>query len=376
MGKTPIRPADIYITATTNKAVEVLQQNLGSLSVNTETIFSTFKTIVRHNLETGEDYLVGTNSSFVLENSLVFIDECSMLPQQMKRIIDNHSKNCKFVYIGDSYQLAPVNERPHWDNTPSLTTARLYTPVRNQGKKALIDLCSQLRRTVETLTFEPINLVDGVIDHLDDTEAETWINQTDYEKNRILSYTNCKALKYIDFIEQHKGNLQKIRPNQIYINNSHFISDMSGKFYPEELIKIIGIHPNVVSVSAPGSTQVLHVYKAEIVSIPNPTKRSIAYIPLNVSDYLVLLRLLAREQNWPAYYWFKENILDLRLPYACTVHKSQGNTYEEVLVDCGSFRTCNDPTVAARLLYVAVSRAQKRVLFYGKLPKKYGGFIC
>ena len=87
------------------------------------------------------------------------------------------------------------------------------------------------------------------------------------------------------------------------------------------------------------------------------------------------LKQIANKKDWPSYFWFKENVFDLRLPYACTVHKSQGNTYDEVLVDCGSFKICDSPATAARLLYVAVSRAKNKVLFYGKLPKKYGEFI-
>ena len=67
--------------------------------------------------------------------------------------------------------------------------------------------------------------------------------------------------------------------------------------------------------------------------------------------------------------------MDLRFPYASTIHKAQGSTFDEVLIDLGSFRVCDDPDVAARLLYVAISRAKHRVSFYGKLPKKYGVLV-
>ena len=71
----------------------------------------------------------------------------------------------------------------------------------------------------------------------------------------------------------------------------------------------------------------------------------------------------------------QKEVMDLRLPYASTIHKSQGSTFDEVLIDLGSFRSCQDPEVAARLLYVAVSRARKKIKFYGKLPKKYGVLV-
>ena len=80
-------------------------------------------------------------------------------------------------------------------------------------------------------------------------------------------------------------------------------------------------------------------------------------------------------KNWYLYFKLKNEVMDLRFPYASTIHKSQGSTFDEVLIDLGSFRVCDDPETAARLLYVAVSRAKNKVFFYGKLPKKYGKLV-
>ena len=61
----------------------------------------------------------------------------------------------------------------------------------------------------------------------------------------------------------------------------------------------------------------------------------------------------------------------LRLPHACTIHKSQGSTYENVYIDLDSFKACKDRETLARLLYVAVSRAKNHVYFHGSLPKGF-----
>ena len=67
--------------------------------------------------------------------------------------------------------------------------------------------------------------------------------------------------------------------------------------------------------------------------------------------------------------------MDLRLPYASTVHKAQGSSYDEVVVDLESFEACKSYSVASRLLYVAASRARNKVYFYGDMPKRFGSLV-
>ena len=76
-----------------------------------------------------------------------------------------------------------------------------------------------------------------------------------------------------------------------------------------------------------------------------------------------------RREAWVRFYRFKESIADVRAPYALTVHKSQGSTYDEVFVDLNTFRFAREASMVARLLYVAITRARYKVYFCGKLPK-------
>jgi exodeoxyribonuclease-5 len=71
----------------------------------------------------------------------------------------------------------------------------------------------------------------------------------------------------------------------------------------------------------------------------------------------------------------KNQFPDLRARDSQTVHKSQGSTYETVIIDLSNLSTCHLPKLVARLLYVAVSRAKTRVILFGTLAQKYGGVI-
>ena len=98
-------------------------------------------------------------------------------------------------------------------------------------------------------------------------------------------------------------------------------------------------------------------------------------IPADLQEYKELKARAKKEKNWKVFFYLQNRMIDLRLPYATTVHKSQGSTYDEVLIDLDSFKSCWDKDVAARLLYVAVSRAKNKVMFYGTLPKRYGELV-
>ena len=382
---------DVLITATTNKAAEVLQQHLSnlpsSISNYVDTVFKALDVTVKENYATGETYL-SNYCKTPISNTLLIVDECSMLPKQMLKIIRTRmTSKSKILFIGDSYQLAPVNETPQWDNTKANVTAVLSTPVRNQGNQALMDFCEQLRTTVKTGVFKDIELKEGSIELLDEEATKNWLLSVDYKDNRVLTYTNKKAIDYIDWISESKHIAlpnNTVIPNFLYVNNSNFIFENIGKkpirFYPEELMKVIDVDPKIQFIkpdTPKGRDYGVEAYKATVISVNNPSKPEVTvWVATNIEDLLLLRKKAVRNKDWTEYFALEDLCMDLRLPYASTIHKAQGNTYKEVLIDLNSFRSCKDPDVAARLLYVAASRAKDKILLHGKLPKKYGEIVC
>ena len=376
MGELPIS-YEIWMTATTNKALEALEQHAPKTDrlQGIKTVFSLYGVTVKNNFRTGDSDL-DFGKAVCRSSELIVIDECSMLPKEMLEHIQNNSPNCKIVFVGDNFQLAPVNESPYWEKTPEDRTAVLTTPVRNQNSRALKNLCDQLRDTVNTLEFQPIQLCDGSIELLDDEQALDWLKNTDYSRNRVLCYTNNKALKYIRLVENLLGTETLIRENLLYVNNNGIWN--AGKkisFFPEEVLKLEEIHKEPYIEMAPNPAFWVTCVQGRVSSLRNPHKSCDVVIATNPEEFKECLRKCAAKKDWESYFFLKNRVLDLRLPYASTIHKAQGSTFDEVLIDLGSFVSCRDPETAARLLYVAVSRARNKVLFYGKLPKSYGVLV-
>jgi ATP-dependent exoDNAse (exonuclease V) alpha subunit len=68
------------------------------------------------------------------------------------------------------------------------------------------------------------------------------------------------------------------------------------------------------------------------------------------------------------YYFFREKMAELRDNNACTVHASQGSTYDRVYIDYKDIVKGKGQTVGnkARMLYVALSRAKEEIYIYKK----------
>lgn len=364
---------DIYLTATTNKAAEVLATQLG---MQTQTIYSLFDVVVWDDYITGETKLRRTSHK-TLSNKLIVIDECSMLGKHMLNIIRNNSNNCKIVFVGDNRQLAPVNEKAHWTNTKEEVTAFLTTPVRNQASPALVNLCNQLRTTVDTGIFKDINLIPGSIELLTFEEARDYMDHFDPKKSKILSFTNELAVQYNDYI----FNKKKVNPNKAignyyvgttYVNNSAYSDPQRDKILvnTEDEVYLEKIAPSYLEHLDDGFK--FRVHNAYIVC------RGKRYRAKLAEDSLTLNKLKKEQKNkknWHNYFFLKNNVMDLRLSFASTIHKAQGSTYDEVYVDLDSFSNCYNPDVAARLLYVAISRARNKVYLYGSLPQRYGKLV-
>lgn len=96
-------------------------------------------------------------------------------------------------------------------------------------------------------------------------------------------------------------------------------------------------------------------------------------IPVDRAHLTALKRYYAKDKNWERYFFLKGTFPELRQRDASTVYKAQGSSIDTVFIDLSDISTCRNADQAARMLYVAPSRARKRVILYGQLADKFGG---
>ena len=375
-----------FITATTNKAAKLLEKDILKIRrfgfvTQVSTIYSLLHVTVKTDYITKKSSLVIPKdihqASRFLKNCLVIVDECSMLGS-FKSLLTSLTKNIgfKIIYVGDPYQLPPVNDTNKWiSNIKNESKVELYSPVRNASDKDLVNLCNQLRSVIDSKSKQLIKTNGTSIVHLSDAEAKKWLNKYDESTESILSYTNTRALEYIDYVCKLRGQSETIGANQYLIVNERFVNDKDESILPEEIVKVTTCNKTHVKFPLEHLNSLsLTVYSLGIAcgSSKKVSKKFMFIPPLTKSK--VLSKYKHKLSN--AMYWsIENNFVDLRPAIAFTIHKSQGSTYDTVLVDLDSFASCKDPDLAARLLYVAVSRARNKVFFYGTLPKKFGEVV-
>jgi len=361
-----------HVTATTNKAAEVLGEATNRPS---RTIHSFLGLRIKENYTTGRTDLQKTPNWKVHEREIIFVDECSMIDSSLYKAIQEGTCNCKIVYVGDHSQLPPVFEdiSPIYKN--NIPFFELTEPMRNASQPSLRALCDQVRATVATGVFKPIQTVPGVIDWFDEDATAEAVkdyfvsNKTD---SRILAYSNAAVNNLNSYIRQAKG-----LPDE-YVTGDQLVSNTALQFGTtsisiEEPIQILSIENSVMDMQF-GETAKLEVRYMDLLGKFGQVLKSIL-VPTNKIHYEQLVKYFAKQKDWPTYFTLKNTFPDLRPRDACTVHKSQGSTYDTVFIDLNSLSTCNQPKLAARLLYVAVTRPTSRIIMYGKLADKYGGVI-
>lgn len=362
---------EVVMTATTNKAAEVLGLNTKRPA---ETIQSFLNLKVIDNYTTGVSELVKTRNWTVHNNKIIFVDEASMIDNPLLNHIREGTCNCKIVFVGDHCQLAPVKEPISPIYRQRLPFYELTQPMRNSGQPALMELCNQLRASVETGDFWPIQAKPGVVDHFTATEMQAYLEQTFVDQNpgaRVLAYTNQRVTQYNQFIRDLRQHVTTYMVGETLVNNSA-IQLPTGMLSVEEelLIEHLADQTRLIEIE-PGVE--LEVIDADLKS--SLKEYTEIALPVNKDHFVALIKHYQKLKNWNRYYYLKNTFPDLRPRDASTVHKSQGSTYDTVIIDMDNLSTCHNPNQAARLLYVAASRARQRIIMFGDLATKYGGIV-
>jgi ATP-dependent DNA helicase PIF1 len=360
-----------YFRSETKKTVAVVAfTGLAAINVNGQTIHSFFKfpigfihpNAVKFDLE-----IQGLLKSI----DILVIDEVSMIRADLMDAIDKslriHRNSDKIfggvqmVLIGDMYQLPPIIEKDlsevysKYYKTPYFFSADVFSHMKlplinlerihRQNDPVFIDILNNIReRKNLRTTLEKLNknITTSLFNDLSD--GETVVLTTTNDKVREINsfFLNKLDSEEYQFRASITGDFDvKSYPTEERLMLKEgakimFIKNDPDKYYVNgDIGKITKLLPFSIEVKCKGSTFVVKKQKWE--------KIKYKYVPSEIEGQKgsVQKTIVGSFEQFP-----------LRLAWAITVHKSQGQTYNKVVIDMhtGSFTSGQT--------YVALSRCK------------------
>lgn len=380
----------IHLTATTNQAAEELNTKIKEAEVVvihsylSLTVFEyEGESNLRQRKNTRLDSLVPFSVRVNKNPLLIVIDEASYVGDELlpyiKSLLKDY-KNIKVMYVYDHKQLLPVNEDTCLiDVVYNDTNSLLYELTENERFQsysnsaiavAADNLCSVIGNDdldipdieegedLQFITSE--EAMDVALNHFKEGEYRWNSNHMLY-----VAHTN------INVVDTNEALYEVLNPNSDHyltvsgmhlVNNSIYqpIANSPPQLRNNQKVTVLSLKDNPTSFNFHGvDVVVLPVIKGAGTKNSDSINVTVA---VNPSAYLNALKSARTKAQWDKFYPLKNQVCDLRLSYGSTVYKSQGKSCNYVMVDVADIldksRSLDE---AKRLLYVAITRARKKV---------------
>lgn len=366
----------ICVAAPTHKALDVLRGKCGHLDVEFKTVASLLGQHISRN-EDGELTKGEVPRDWTFD--IYMIDEASMITREQCEKLE--AKGWKIVYIGDPAQLPPVGET----NSPAFEYKNKFlmtTVVRQEADNPVVGIATMLRGRIEEgqgYTMADIAAfatpTDGRLRKVTRAALYTWAISA-LKKNldgRILAYTN-------QTVRQHNAAMHKMLyleaplfgvGEKVLVNDAYALpKDANADPDAEPEMLTNGTVMTVLSCTQ--RAQEPHGVVTYDVECEHPDGRVLVLPVALHEDNAKSVHKVLTEQIWALRKKQGKTekdraelrrLLDVRKPlnllaplrhaYACTVHKSQGSTYDVSFVDYSDMHRSED---RSKLMYVAVTR--------------------
>ena len=349
---------NVELTSSTNKAATVLADATWE---EAKTVHKSLGLIVKNDYTSGHTKVVKTKNSKVLENTLLIVDEASMVNNQLLMTIREQTLNCKVIYIGDAYQLAPVKENTSPVFNQIQNQIKLTTIQRQKAGNSIIPFSTEFRKALDTGKFPKIGSYGTNVIHLESKDFEQQIIKNfhidmDPQHSRILAWTNNRVHEYNAYVRALYTPIPEVYVGEKLITNAPIMHEGTRIYTGEAVVLVTHITPGTEFKINGNWLQLNHGQSFFMANQPEHVQQMIKHY--------------AKHKDWKNYFDIKDFFIDLRPYYACTVNKAQGSTYQDVFIDVTDIGRNTKKEEIARLMYTASTRAAQNIYLRGELPAR------
>lgn len=388
----------IELCAPTHKAKLVLNRSTGRECATLHSLLALTPNLDIFDLDFNDLIFKANEDKITIpKNGLVICDEASMINDNLFKALEKRcsERKTKILYVSDEKQLRPVKSDKESLVYSVTNSYRLTKIFRQSEKNALLPILDVLR-TKSIDHFKECHGDEGSL--MCEYDVKTFIKKylqqvkdalatRDILKTKLAAYTNARVDLYNSIIkkalfkdckEYNKGEFITCCDNLEFENCYEYWNSMD-YIIETEPIKTFKYLPNFGEIEG-WEFEVFdpldHSFKFLFI-----ISKSNSQIMLNsLANRLEQLRMNAildktkrKVVKWAMYFNLLKSFatpvdlyVDGRLVkkksftegYACTTHRLQGSTFENIFIDMRNINTCSDEKVKQQLQYVALSRTR------------------
>jgi hypothetical protein len=395
---------NIAISAPTHKAKKIIQSITGFHGETIQKLLGLRPNVALDKFDINNPQFDPIGEESIGSYKIIIIDESSMLNKDAYNLIIDRASfhGIKILFLGDMYQIPPVNEKM---SEVYIKTKHIFalTQIVRQGdvnpNSALLrlarkDIENNTNTLLDKLLIKGTNLIEDqgyhIVNNVDfGKELLTKLFSSEYEYNKdyikYLAWTNnsvekwCIALRKQIFGEAAKEPLlvgESLTGYNTVTTRSAIIIENSEDY-------------TITNIKATTTDKGIKGYEVKLKLDIGTTREVFIVHPEQFEEYILMFDTLLHQaqkykgKNWGTFYTFKDSHLmirniykedckklylkahyktnlidkkDLYYSYGCTVHKSQGSTYTNTAINVKDICSNPDEEERRKLLYVAFSR--------------------
>lgn len=384
-------PKEIIFLGATNKVCNNLKLSLDKNGVDTLDI--KVKTIARFlNFNIKKDHKNLPVISMRMPDidsipKIVVIDEVSMLNEDQVIWILKLRNIRKVILIGDKMQIPPIGDT-YRENGFLISYIYKYIDYnftltiqnRQSYKSNLYDSISQFRKYMSTC-INYYKFANKFIDNKDIFICGMYSQELKHhlqnEKFTVVTRTNNTVASFAWLMNGYKNPNELHNGDDVYFNELY--RDNENTFYTSEKAKILEIEDGYKTVFFPDN----EYFKIPVFEVKIKVSNDIICKVNVTKGYKKTLKKLYDKRNskvnkcktnkekaeiYTFYNDVKVSLAKFSKPYSITCHKSQGSSYDNVIIPIFDFKSDYKYKDSNQLFYVAISRAKKKIIFVTHEP--------
>lgn len=324
-------------------------------------------------------------------NRTYIIDECSMIDKYILEIIikDAVAKNCKIIFMGDSFQLEPVGDNPHifeWENSyPEhfLPENRYELTEVKRYDGSLLKIATEMRINKKAAFVQPEDSDLSTVAKFSKSLVQDINNKNSYV---VLTSTNNRRILYNkkirSYIFKNPTLESQAQDGDVLVSVSNSNNYSNGEIFEIKkaiLVESFQLNLEIPSKKADQDPKIVS-YKALLykqnkmytVLIPDLVEPSLhgqqilnsilegntVVSPSTYKLFVIQFTIKKKFGEEKEVIMFNKDVNIATYGYAISCHKAQGQEWNNVYIDAYWLMPVWDP---AKWFYTAITRAKCKV---------------